>query len=145
MWSCAVIVATDWWKNLASLITTLVSPVKLTELGKNPLLNDVVEVLCCDRRRLLHSFGWFQHFAIIALLSTHWLTVLSAGCGAISGTKLTTTDPSAIFDIRHHTCHHSVLVSSPWFHPTLQSFPLHHQGLYYQVRRRILCVTRSGH
>ena len=59
MWSCAVIVATDWWKNLASLITTLVSPVKLTELGKNhPLTNQLterrrLEVLCCDRRRLL--------------------------------------------------------------------------------------------
>ena len=37
--------------------------------------------------------------------------MLSAGCRAISGTKLTTTDPSAIFDIRHHACHHSVLVS----------------------------------
>ena len=22
-----------------------------------------------------------------------------------------------------HACHHSVLVGSPWFHPTLQSFP----------------------
>ena len=28
--------------------------------------------------------------------------------------------------------------------PTLQSFPWHHQGLY-QVRRRIPCVTTSGH
>ena len=42
MWSCAVIVATDWW-NLASLITTLVSNVKLTELGKNPLTNLLTE------------------------------------------------------------------------------------------------------
>ena len=43
VWSCAVIVATDWWKNLASLITTLVSPVKLTELGKNPLTNQLTK------------------------------------------------------------------------------------------------------
>ena len=41
--SCAVIVATDRWKNLASLVTTLVSPVKFTELGKNQLTNQLTE------------------------------------------------------------------------------------------------------
>ena len=59
MWSRAVVVATDWWKNLASLITTLVSHVKLTELEKNPLTNQLTErrrrgLVCCDRRSLLH-------------------------------------------------------------------------------------------
>ena len=97
--------------------------VRKESIDESNLLKDVVEVLCCDRRRLLHSFGWSQHFAINALLSAHWFTVLSAGCRAISGAKLTTTDPSAIFDIRHHTCHHIVRVRSPWLHPTLQSFP----------------------
>ena len=38
VWSCAEIVATDWW-NLESLITTLVYRVKLMELGKNPMTN----------------------------------------------------------------------------------------------------------
>ena len=37
MWSCAVIVATVWWKNLASLITTLVSPVEVDGVRKESI------------------------------------------------------------------------------------------------------------